>query len=174
MSFDLSNVRVLHLEPTSFCNAGCPQCARYSDDGVTFNPKVDTRNLDLNIIQTVLPKRFVEQLDKMFMCGVYGDPAAHVGAIDIYDWFRDLNPEITLGMNTNGSMRNTEWWTDLGHRLSRERDYCVFSIDGLEDTNHIYRRRTQYKKIMENAPTILVPIVAEVERTTTNWANKGK
>ena len=30
-------------------------------------------------------------------------------------------------------------------------DYDVFSIDGLEDTNHIYRVGVQFKKIMENA-----------------------
>ena len=29
-------------------------------------------------------------------------------------------------------------------------DYTVFSIDGLEDTNHIYRRNVSWKKVMNN------------------------
>ena len=34
-------------------------------------------------------------------------------------------------------------------------DYCVFSIDGLEDTNHIYRRNVKWNKIMENAMSFI-------------------
>lgn len=39
----------------------------------------------------------------------------------------------------------------MGKILSGPLDYVVFSIDGLEDTNHIYRRNTNFKKIMDNA-----------------------
>jgi len=151
MTFNISNVKVLHLEPTSKCNAACPQCGRYVNDGETLNPNIRITDLKLTTIQEKLNVNFVSQLDKMFMCGTYGDPAAHKNAIGIYDWFREVNPDITLGMNTNGSLRNTHFWNALAKRLNRERDYCVFSIDGLSDTNHLYRRNTNYNKIMINA-----------------------
>ncbi|NDB58115.1 radical SAM protein [bacterium] len=151
MSFDIADVRVLHLEPTSKCNAACPQCERYEHDGYTINKNIRITDLKLQTIKENLSLDFVRQLDKMFMCGNYGDPAAHKQAIQIYDWFREINPEITLGMNTNGSLRNTHFWNALGQRLNRERDYCVFSIDGLEDTNHLYRRNTNWNKIIINA-----------------------
>lgn len=86
----------------------------------------------------------------MFMCGVYGDPAAGKHTTAIYEYFRDLNPNITLGMNSNGGIRNTEWWTHLGSLFHRDQDYVVFSIDGLEDTNHIYRRGVDWHKMIEN------------------------
>jgi len=151
MSFDISNVKVLHLEPTSKCNAACPQCERYEHDGYTINKDIRITDLKLQTIKENLSTDFVNQLEKMFMCGNYGDPAAHKQVIEIYDWFRESNPNITLGMNTNGSLRNTHFWNALAKRLNRERDYCVFSIDGLSDTNHLYRRNTNFNKIMINA-----------------------
>jgi sulfatase maturation enzyme AslB (radical SAM superfamily) len=148
--FNISNVKVLHLEPTSKCNAACPQCARYADDGITINPNIQVKDLPLETLKERLDTNFIAQLDKMFMCGVYGEPAAHKQTLEIYSYFRNNNPTITLGMNTNGSLRPHMFWSELGKILHRERDYCVFSIDGLDDTNHIYRRNTNFNKIMEN------------------------
>jgi MoaA/NifB/PqqE/SkfB family radical SAM enzyme len=155
MKFDLKNVKVLHLEPTSRCNAACPQCARYCDDGVTLNPNIQIQDLALHDLIKNLDNDFVAQLTKMFMCGTYGDPAASNYALSIYDWFRSINPQITLGMNTNGSLRSPNWWSLLGTRLNRLEDYCVFSIDGLSDTNHIYRRNTIWSKIMANTQAFI-------------------
>jgi len=150
MSFDIKNVKVLHLEPTSLCNAACPQCARYTEDGNTINPNIKISSLPLSTIKARLSVDFIQQLDKMFMCGTYGDPAAHKQTLEIYNYFREINPNITLGMNTNGSLRTQMFWNELGKVLNSERDYCVFSIDGLSDTNHIYRRNTNFTKIMES------------------------
>ena len=48
-------------------------------------------------------------------------------------------------------------------------DELIFDVPAGEE-HHIH----EIQRIMEDAPTILVPIVAEVERTTTTWADKGK
>jgi MoaA/NifB/PqqE/SkfB family radical SAM enzyme len=93
----------------------------------------------------------IKSLDKMFMCGNYGDPAAGYYTIDIYNHFRNLNPEIKLGMNSNGAIQSTFWWHSLGQLLSCDSDYCVFSIDGLEDTNQVYRKNVSWEKLMNNA-----------------------
>jgi sulfatase maturation enzyme AslB (radical SAM superfamily) len=53
-------------------------------------------------------------------------------------------------MNTNGAIQNTAWWQILGEIFHRQRDYVVFSIDGLEDTNHVYRRGVDWSKLMNN------------------------
>ena len=82
----------------------------------------------------------ITQLDKMFMCGNYGDPSAGKYTLDIYREFRRLNKSIVLGMNTNGGLQNTVWWHELGRIFNQSQDYCVFSIDGLEDTNATYRQ----------------------------------
>ena len=86
----------------------------------------------------------ISQLHKMFMCGNYGDPAAGKYTLNIYREFRKLNPKIVLGMNTNGALRNTLWWEELSRTFNRPEDYVVFSIDGLEDTNHVYRKNVDW------------------------------
>lgn len=149
--FNINNVKVLHLEPTSKCNAACPQCARWLDDGFTLNPNIRITDLKLQTLKEKLSIEFVKQLTKMFMCGTYGDPAAHRDPISIYEWFRNCNSDITLGMNTNGGLRNAQFWNKLGKLLSNELDYCVFSIDGLADTNHIYRRNVNFNRVIVNA-----------------------
>ena len=141
-------IKVLHLEPTDVCQAACPLCARETD--VNFDPS-QKHHLTLDQILQHITDEDIRDLDKMFMCGNYGDPAAGRNTLEIYRYFRELNPEITLGMNTNGAIQNTAWWQALGEIFHRQQDYVVFSIDGLEDTNHIYRRGVNWNKLMENA-----------------------
>jgi len=58
---------------------------------------------------------------------------------------------MELGMFTNGSGRTTSFWQELAKVVS----YVRFSIDGLEDTNHLYRRGTQWGRIMESASAFI-------------------
>jgi MoaA/NifB/PqqE/SkfB family radical SAM enzyme len=113
----------------------------------TFTPA----ELTLNQIKELFSPQFIKQLDKMFMCGVLGEPAAGKETLDIFRYFRELNPNITLGMNTNGGLRNVWWWESIAKLLSKQGDYVVFSIDGLEDTNHVYRINVNWKMLMRNA-----------------------
>lgn len=149
--FDIKNVKVLHLEPTSKCNAACPQCSRFDIDGIKLVKHLQLKDLTLEKIKSTLSTDFVVNLNKMFMCGMNGEPAASKYCLQIYDWFREINPSITLGMNTNGGLRSKNFWNELGKRLNNITDYCVFSIDGLKDTNHIYRRNVDFNKVIENA-----------------------
>jgi len=145
-------IKALHIETTNFCNAACPQCAREFDQ--TFD-KNDVRHLTVDQIKSVINEKTIKRLEKMYTCGVYGDPAAGKYTLDIYNYFRRVNPRIILGMNTNGSLRNKDWWKELAGILKRKSDYVVFSLDGLSDTNHIYRVNTNWQKIMENIESFI-------------------
>jgi hypothetical protein len=112
---------------------------------------MQSAELTVEDIQRLCPVEWVQGLEKMFMCGNYGEPAAAHECLEIYRWFRKINPDITLGMNTSGSLRSADWWQELGTILNQPLDYVVFSIDGLEDTNHVYRRNSIWNKIMTNA-----------------------
>lgn len=146
------DIRVLHLEPTDVCQAKCPQCARETDK--TFDARRQ-HNLNEEILERILPPGFVEKLDKMFMCGNYGDPAANHKTLAMYRWFRNKNPSIVLGMNSNGGIQTTFWWHELSQILNQPQDYVVFSIDGLEDTNADYRVGVSWKKVMQNAESFI-------------------
>jgi len=144
--------KILHLEPTDACNAACPQCGRETDP--TFDKSV-LHHLTVDNIADAISEDTIKALDKMYMCGNYGDPAAGKHTLEIYNYFRKLNPTITLGMNTNGGLRSTTWWSSLGAMLSFQKDYVIFSIDGLKDTNHIYRVNVVWDKVIENAQAFI-------------------
>ena len=48
-------------------------------------------------------------------------------------------------------MQSTPWWSKLGKLFNNPNDYVVFSIDGLEDTNSIYRVNVIWEKLINNA-----------------------
>lgn len=141
------DIKVLHLEPTDVCQAACPLCSRETDPAFQ---KHRQHHLDMYKIMQVFDADCIAQLDKMFMCGNYGDPAAGKYTLNIYREFRKLNKSIVLGMNTNGALQNTLWWHELGRILNQSQDYVVFSIDGLEDTNSTYRVDVNWSKLMSN------------------------
>lgn len=143
----MRRIKVLHLEPTDVCQLACPSCARETD--LKFNKRAQ-HHLTVAHIQKHFSDRVLSKLDKMFMCGNYGDPAAGKNTLDIYRWFRSINPNIILGMNTNGALQTTFYWHELGRLFNQPQDYVVFSIDGLEDTNPVYRVNSNWAKLMAN------------------------
>lgn len=141
------------METSSVCNAACPMCQRENDP--RFNKDTESVSLSLAKVKTLFDDDFIRQLDSMFMCGSYGDPAAAPETIDIFAHFRKVNDTMSLGIHSNGSLRTTQWWSDLGLLLSRSNDYCYFGIDGLADTNHIHRVNTSFSKLISNASAFI-------------------
>ena len=146
--FRFQNVKIVHLEPTTNCNAACPQCLRTRTE---FEPN----ELSLEDVKRLFDPGVLLQLEKIYMCGNYGDPASARQTIEMYEYFKSVNPNIIIGMNTNGGIRYPEWWDRLAKVMNGEKDYVVFSIDGLEDTNHLYRRNVRWSKIIENAQAFI-------------------
>lgn len=156
--YTYDTIKSVHLEVTSRCNAACPMCARNILGGAD-NPQLPLTELTLADMQAMFGegegRGFLSRLNKLYMCGNYGDPIAAKDTLAIMEFVRAVNPKIKLGMNTNGSARDAAWWTRAGQVLGRKGDYCKFSIDGLADTNHLYRRGTNFEKIMANAAAFI-------------------
>lgn len=144
--YSYSDIKQVHLEVTSYCNASCPQCPRNMGGGI-LSPNLALKHLSLADCKHIFPVDFVAQLNYIFLCGNYGDPIMASETIEILDYFREANPNIKLGIHTNASGRNQSWW----ERLAKVVSFCKFSIDGLEDTNFMYRRHTEWHKIMNSA-----------------------
>lgn len=143
--FSYQGIRELHLEITSYCNASCPMCKRNVSGG-KVNPNLHQTQLTLQQIQEIMPADFIKGLDLVYFCGNYWDPSMGRDTIDIISHFKKINPNINVSMYTNGSTRDVEWWS----RLAKVIDYCQFDVDWLQDTNHIYRRGTNWQMIMDN------------------------
>jgi len=153
MIYKYNDIKTLHLEVTDKCNAACPMCARNINGGED-NPQLPEVELTRSDVEVMFPVEFVKQLDRMYMCGNYGDPIAAKDTLEIFQYFRDHNPKMTLSLHTNGSAKTTEWWTKLANVLG-PKGYVVFSVDGLADTNHLYRQNTVFSKIMTNAQAFI-------------------
>lgn len=141
-----NQVKSVHLEITTKCNAACPMCLRTVCGG-EINPQLPLVELSLEDIQKILYPEFVAQLQKIYMCGNYGDPVVAKDTLEVFKYFREINPKIRLSMFSNASARPASWWQELATVV----DEVHFAIDGLADTNHIYRRNTNFEIIMRNA-----------------------
>jgi len=146
------NIKVLHLEPTDVCQAACPLCSRETDKA--FH-KHQQHHLSVRQVQHHFDDQAIANLAKMFMCGNYGDPVAGKHTVELYQYFRSVNPSIVLGLNTNGAIQNPFWWYGLAKILNQPQDFVVFSIDGLESTNHVYRKNVDWSKLMANARSFI-------------------
>lgn len=140
----------IHLEITNRCNAYCPQCYR-TENGAWPYKNLTLQELNLEDVKKMLSEENIKSLKRFYISGSYGDPIIARDTIKIFKWLRNINPNITLGMCTNGSARNSDWWLELGNLLSKEDDFCQFSIDGYMDTFHYAKRGTNIQTVLNNA-----------------------
>jgi MoaA/NifB/PqqE/SkfB family radical SAM enzyme len=142
------DVEWLHFDLTNICNAKCPECVREIDNQCW--PFLDKTALSLDLIK----KRFtIDQLPRLThvkFCGSFGDPLTHPNIIEIIEHFISEWPGIEIGIATNGGLKNVDLWTKLGKLLNSNLRHIIFGIDGLSDTNHMYRVGVNWKKLEEN------------------------
>lgn len=148
--YEYQDIKKVHLELTTRCNAACPQCPRNVQGGPT-NPNLPIVELTLDLIGRIFPVEFILQLEHITVCGNYGDAIFAKDVFQILDRFRSQNSRLDIELHTNGSARQTVFWQTLAKTIDR----CVFAIDGLEDTNHLYRRNTDWNTIIRNVKAFI-------------------
>lgn len=139
---------MVHLEITQRCQAACPMCDR-NENGGKDNKHMTNAELSLDDCKKIFEPDFIKQLNAMYMCGNLGDPIIATDTLEVFRYFRTHNPQMRLSMNTNGGARDSSWWTELANIFGTN-GYVIFSVDGLEDTNHIYRQNVNWC-IVENS-----------------------
>jgi len=147
-------LRIVHLELTHRCNAACPMCARNIHGGA-LNPDMPLDELSIDDIQRILLPDFVGQLKRIYACGNYGDPIVARDCLPVFRYLREHGPALHLDLHTNGSARRANWWRELAEIMKAGPHYLRFGIDGLEDTNHLYRRGTDWKTVMRSAEAFI-------------------
>lgn len=141
-------LRALHLEMTSGCNASCPMCSRNIFGGAD-NPKLPKGEISLETLKKSFSPSLLSQFHHVMYCGVYGDPIVAKDSFDSVAYFKESGVE-QIWFHTNGSARPGKWWTEIAHFFQSPEDQMVFSVDGLEDTNHLYRKGTSWATIVRN------------------------
>ena len=143
----LDEIRHLHMEFSSLCNARCPRCPR-NVFGYPYNSGYEETNLSLELIKKSFTPEFICQLYMILVNGNFGDFTANLESLEIINYFKTHNPHLFIQISTNGSARNTEFWKELGKFKNIKTEFC---LDGLEDTHHLYRQDTDFEKIIQNA-----------------------
>jgi len=145
------NIQSLQVDVTSYCNAKCGGCAR-NDDGHETRPGLILENFDVDVWNRMAEHDTKDIfINELVLNGNWGDSMMHPKIKDMVTTFAKFHPEASLYIHTNGSMRTTKFWASFAkvcRQFSNHR--VVFAVDGLEDTHAIYRRNTDFLKIMEN------------------------
>ncbi len=142
------DIRTVHLEITQRCQAACPMCDRNENGGVD-NRHITNAELSFVDCKAIFPVDFIKQLDTMYMCGNLGDPIVAKDTLEVFEYFRANNDKMWLSMNTNAGAKSVEWWRELARIIGR-RGAVIFSIDGLRDTNHLYRQNVVWDNVERN------------------------
>jgi len=141
------DIEYLLIEPTTYCNAKCPHCPRYDSQGFLRIQQLD--HLRLDAFTNKLDPVQLSNLKIVTFEGDHGDPVMSPNLIDLVSFF-NFAPVVRI--TTNGSIRTTDWWKQMAKIPNLQ---VVFSIDGLEDTNHIYRVGLEFDRIIKNAQAFI-------------------
>ena len=53
----------------------------------------------------MMPLNFIQQLERIYMCGNFGDPLVAKDTLEVFQYFRSQKRELTR-MNTNAGAKN--------------------------------------------------------------------
>ena len=146
--FKYGDIRKVHLEISSRCNASCPECLRNLRGGdIEDHGDYVVHDMSLSEAQTIFPVDFLQQLDIFTINGNFGDFITCRDGLEIVQYISDANPRMSIEISTNASGQ-PKIWSQLGKIKNLQ---VIFRIDGLADTHHLYRQYTDFDLIISNA-----------------------
>lgn len=142
----------VHVEITNRCNAMCPGCTRQDPDTGKLLDFFNTTNevdWSLSDFKDILPPHIVKDTNIFFGVTI-DEPLMNPNFLDIAKYVIECGGNIELDTNAGAGTETT--WTEFGI-LSRDNPGRIrvgFSVDGYEDTNHIYRVNVKWNTVVRN------------------------
>lgn len=149
----LYDLGMIHVELGTRCNLMCSGCARTQViHGDTHYPQLKVQDLGHNVLTQLVRKE--NNLRHLFFNANFSDPIYCGHLFESFDYMNTLEDRPILHFTTNGSGRNVKWWETFADKF-KEGDKLDWSIDGLEDTNHLYRKNAKWNTIMDGVKTAI-------------------
>lgn len=145
-----TDVKWLHVELSSKCNAWCAGCSR-NNNGYGLSDLVNEQDLKIDRLAYLLEQ--LPNVETVQLCGTLGDPIASATVVEAIDLIKRYAKKIQI--HTNGSLRNKTWWQNLAQKLQDINHDVWFGIDGLAGVHEIYRQGTDFNKIIDNATAFI-------------------
>jgi len=146
--YNYKDITTVHLEITQRCQAACPMCDR-NENGGPDNRHITNAELSYEDCVNMFPVSSIKHVKTMYMCGNLGDPIVAKDTLEVFRYFREHNPDMWLSMNTNAGAKDETWWQELAKIFGRM-GTVIFSVDGLADTNHLYRQNVVWDNVERN------------------------
>lgn len=157
--FDTTQIGRIQLELTNYCNAFCPQCDRaelisqYDKWTKRATNNLNNNHITLQNVKDWFGRYKWDNLQFVNYCGNVDEPTINPEIIEITKWFNNIlgDRNIAINIASNGGTRNEAFWQELGElSAANPRIRVTFGIDGLEDTNHIYRKNVNWDILQKN------------------------
>ena len=152
-NLSLYDLLTIQIELTTYCNSSCIGCARNSQGGAV-HPWLPLIHIDLGVWDKIVDAITKYSIPRVYFNGSYGDSIMNPNLIGMLS---KINSQSCISLATNGGVRDRQFWKDLASVLSttHKGSHVVFAIDGLEDTNHLYRRGVEWDRLIKNVETFI-------------------
>lgn len=147
--YNYNDIRHVHLEISTRCNAACPLCPR-TENGVDLIDDYPIHDMTFTEARTIFTTDFLRQLQRININGNLGDFVTARDGLEIVQYFVDANPGLQIYISTNASAK-PKIWSELG-KLGVT---VGFDIDGLGDTHALYRQYTDWDLVISNAQAFI-------------------
>jgi hypothetical protein len=93
------------------------------------------------------------ELEQIHFCGNIDEPTLNPDILPILHHISEqISDKTKIFISTNGGTQNELFWKALAQI---PKVITVFGIDGLENTNHIYRKNVKWAKVLSNVKTYI-------------------
>lgn len=148
----IEELKTLIIDFTSHCNAMCGNCSR-NISGVDVNPNMPLDHMSLRTWKKIIANS--TYVDEIIFNGSYGDAIMNPNLLEALEYAS--SKKISIMIHTNGGIGKPELYVKLATVLKKfkQPSGITWSIDGLEDTNHLYRRGVIWQRIIDNAQAFI-------------------
>ncbi|MFH1619957.1 MAG: radical SAM protein [bacterium] len=146
----------IHIELSNYCNAACPACPRCYYGTELVRPELALSQIYYENFIKFFSEDIISKINSIIFCGANGDPLTARDILPIIRYITTKSPNCLLRIHTNGGLRSPEFFKELAETLKLSTNSAViFSIDGLKNTNHIYRRKVDWDVLIKNVQNFI-------------------